>query len=514
MDFLALPFNLNRKNFFHIISVENGLKQPDVPFECLATLKGGNYILPILSPYRDLIKKALFDDGFKGVAMTQSVKDLKPMEFQEIATEEKTFGYRFFNGIGNLIRLKSFDCLCPNIELDKIDNDPTTAMILSLKARNKAGLGGFSMAGACFTRWKKKSKQNCIDLFGYKYNYRHFDEKSLSAVYSTSLCGLNWINPDCRNIPQENIICIDVNSLYPWIALTRPLPDRAPIIMTAEEFKNQKRCELGLFEIYVSRAEIKPGFVPFIQPPDKEGQYSATPDCFRDVTLFLWNEELNAFKLRYTGSYIVIKVLAFQAIKGNFDSYFNPLISKKEIARANKNYLNSYLAKSQMNLLLGKFASPYEHIQRFETRPGQWQMDKVIDNFKFVPLFSYIVSQGRLTLEYYCNCILGGRNNVIYTDTDSAFIRVLSPEIPISDTKLGYFKIDKLCSVFSVKARKAYSYIDERTGSIENVVAGADMKLSDPIDPYEFVKKKHGYYHYDFKNIEGTPTEEITKIEI
>ena len=480
-------------------------QSPSLPFSLFPTIEKENeeYIFDNISADEKAIKLMLFSNGYIGKQIPRNPNSFKSRkDFYTFGNGKDIIGFKFLGNNGNIITFKSLSKLLPRINLEKINPDPIEARIIALRNFYLVeNLKGFTLAGAVFSKWKRQ-KGNMKSVHGWDFNYKRFENNGyVEDVCNAPMCGLNIYHPAKKGKLLHDVIGIDRNSQYPFIAMKYPLPLKAPEKVSFCEYKLQldsRKNELGYFLVHVYKARIKDGYFPFI--PQQDGLKTRFNKIIDDDFIYMWDFEYNEFKIRYESIDEICFVHRFRAKKGIFDDYFGEIFKKKEKATKNNDYLGRYFAKAEMNMLLGSFAKPMFKFQNVETEEGKWETFEGIDEFRYAPLFSYITAMGRIETEMNINDIF--KDSFVYSDTDSIYFerpkidQRKTKELDIDDSRIGAYKIEKRCAEFCFRGQKNYSYITT-DGEIENVVASIDFsKNNEPRLPSEF--KKGGYYYKEY----------------
>ena len=174
--------------------------------------------------------------------------------------------------------------------------------------------------------------------------------------------GFTYLNPIYKEKDLENIVNLDVNSLYPSVMYEKPLPFGEPI------FYKGKYIEDKIYPLYIQMItcsfEIKKNKIPTIQLKHslgfKANEYLTSSHneiiclVLTSVDLKLFLEQYNVFDLEYISGW------KFKSIKGIFSSYIDKWITRKNKATLEGNKGQRTLAKLMLNSLYGKFATSLE----------------------------------------------------------------------------------------------------------------------------------------------------------
>lgn len=171
--------------------------------------------------------------------------------------------------------------------------------------------------------------------------------------------GFTYLNPIYKEKDVENIVNLDVNSLYPSVMYEKLLPFGEPIFYTGQ-YKDDKVYNLYIQMITCS-FEIKTNKIPTIQIKNsisfRGNEYLESSNneivclVLTSVDLKLFLEHYNVYDLEYVSGW------KFKSIKGIFTKYIDKWISRKNQATLDGNKGQRTLAKLMLNALYGKFAT-------------------------------------------------------------------------------------------------------------------------------------------------------------
>nr|DAK83201.1 MAG TPA: DNA polymerase B [Caudoviricetes sp.] len=295
--------------------------------------------------------------------------------------------------------------------------------------------------------------------------------------------GWTYLNPKyARQIVGPGTV-YDVNSLYPWVMRTQPLPCGNP------RWFNGFPWEDKAFIISITfTAELKKTHFPIIQV---KGNPMFVPTQYLDriedpitlsvtsIDLAMWQEHYDMDILSYNGGYY------FETETGFFDEYIDHFMDIKANSRGGKRTL----AKLHLNSLYGKFASrprvtgKYPVLEDGVIRlvEGEEQVKKPI----YTPLSVFVTAYARKkTIE----AAQANYENFIYADTDSIHVIGDVPEgsMEIHSTKLGAWKKEYNFDYATFWRAKAYTErkIDLEKREVlgyETHIAGLPREIADEV---------------------------------
>lgn len=354
----------------------------------------------------------------------------------------------------------------PEEEIKYLTNDVEIQRLGLIKCFEMK-IEGLTKSSACFKIWKS--------MAWHEYKKRvsgELDETTKNIVDASYRGGITMINKKYQDTILYNLRNYDVNSLYPSVMYNK-MPVGAPFIAKNED-DIPKNYSARLYEIYVNKASIMEGFIPFI--PTRTSFIWKTSyhydEKIENMTLVLRDIEFDLFKMYYESDFDVVKVIGFQEQKDLFKEYIDKFRNMKE------NALNGSpereFAKLCLNSLYGKFAQTGSRISKIPYLDNEGKM-----------CFTQITTHGveydrkiasRITA--FARCILikaieKNKNRFVYCDTDSIYLLGdYEADIPIDDKKFGYWKYEYSYTRF--KGLKAKCYIAEikGNGKLHSAVAG------------------------------------------
>lgn len=291
----------------------------------------------------------------------------------------------------------------------------------------------------------------------------------------------------------------DVNSLYPFIMKTKPMPINAPIFRNLEYFSSQEqegsegfKLEnfFGFLDVKVQAPEeIDCSFLPIlafradmalITPPDYydmkyEKILAGLPGMERLSTIYplgifkgvYFSEEL---KYALSHGYKIIKIYAgiqFPQSAVIFDGFVDLIYQKRLNALKDKKDFEEEFWKKMLNTLYGRYAmittEIRDHFQDQNEKEEKEELEQensnLKDDSKFitvtqktkyhnVAISAAITAYARI---YMHKIIFTNKLKILYWDTDGIFLSEPLPEQFITKTReLGKFRLESVnsCAVF------------------------------------------------------------------
>lgn len=300
--------------------------------------------------------------------------------------------------------------------------------------------------------------KNLMTKSRYEHLFPQLDydvDKDLRKSYKG---GFTYLNPIYKEKDVENIVNLDVNSLYPSVMYEKELPFGEPIYYEGK-YKDDKIYPLFIQMITCS-FEIKKDKIPTIQIKNNRNYFKineyleSSKDeivclVLTNVDLKLFLEHYNVYDLEYISGW------KFKAMKGIFTDYIDKWIKVKNDATLSGNLGMRTLAKLMLNALYGKFSMSLD-VQSKIPYLGEDEIihyrfsEKGKKNGLYLPIGSFITAYARektirtsqLIKEYSINKY--GKDLYIYSDTDSIKtllpIEELEQFCEIDDIKLGAWK--------------------------------------------------------------------------
>ena len=270
--------------------------------------------------------------------------------------------------------------------------------------------------------------------------------------------GFTYLNPIYKEKNVENIVNLDVNSLYPSVMYEKELPFGEPVYFEGK-YEEDKIYPLFIQMITCS-FEIKENKIPTIQIKNnrsyfKSNEYLESSQneivclVLTNIDLKLFLEHYNVYDLEYVSGW------KFKCMKGIFTDYIDKWIKVKNEATISGNKGMRTLAKLMLNALYGKFATSLD-VQSKIPYLGDDDIihyrfsEKDKKNGIYLPIGSFITAYARektirtsqAIKEYSLNKY--GQDMYIYSDTDSIktllSIEELKQFCEIDDIKLGAWK--------------------------------------------------------------------------
>ena len=315
----------------------------------------------------------------------------------------------------------------------------------------------------------------------------------------------------------------DVNSLYPFIMATKPMPCGNVRYFTGDIFKIDPDA-FGFFKVEITAPEHMDRPVVQTRLLTNGGIRTVAPvGTWTDV---LFSEEIKNY-VKYGYKFRIIEGYLFEQ-HFLFDKYIKFWYDVKR--KHNPGDVMYYIAKLMLNSLFGKFGlNPYlpeseivdlhrecdfisnpnieiENIINFGSRSliQYHKLDQDRDDVKFkvsIPISSAVTSYSRI---YMAQFLQDNNINIYYTDTDSIIVDQPLHEIFVG-TELGQFKLECIYEEAVFLAPKVYGGIirneDGSTKIVSKVKGYKDTVsyelLKSLLDRFNIVNLKHDKWFKD-----------------
>lgn len=270
--------------------------------------------------------------------------------------------------------------------------------------------------------------------------------------------GYCFFNPEYKEKMLTGVLCYDVNSMYPYILCTRPMPVGTPLYFQGEPKRPNK---LFIVRVMV-RCKLKKHKYPSLMYRKKFFlNNSYIVDTMNEaIELTLTNIDYKHLLEDYDISYLEhIDGYYFTSNRTLFSGFIQKWYKVKQDSTGSRRQL----AKIILNSLYGKFATnPYrEYIEPY--------LEDGVVNFKSVGEYtidSIYTAVSTFVTAYARDClynnIMNNKDIFVYCDTDSIHTIGEASGLEIDKDKLGAWDLEKRYKNFKVLAQKTY------IGELEN----------------------------------------------
>lgn len=295
-----------------------------------------------------------------------------------------------------------------------VEND-TSIISQALKIQFDAGLTKMTIGSDALNYFKSD-----LGIKAFKYLFPvlpHAIDADLREAYKG---GFVYLNPAFKNKLLSNVLCYDVNSLYPAVMYDKELPYGAPVYYKGHYEKDEK---FPLFiEVVRAKFTLKKGYIPTIQ---LKNSFRFCPTEYinssgdESVQMVMTSVDLSLFLDHYDVDYIeYVCGWKFRAVQGIFKDYIDYFMEIK----INEKGAKRQLAKLMLNSLYGKFGTndrkcamlPYlneDGIVKFS------RGEETFENPVYTALASFVTAYAREITIRTAQKI--GVEHFVYADTDS-----------------------------------------------------------------------------------------------
>lgn len=489
--------NINKKIYFHNLRfdasfildyllrngykyIDKSEKPQDKTFSTLITDMDVMYSLTIYFYGGKHPSKVEFNDSLK----------LIPKSVEQIA---KDFNLGESKGIIEYNKERELDYDLNENEKEYISND------VKIVAKALIEMFKFKIDRLTLSSSALKFYKDITDNFERKFpRISNEEDLNMRAAYKG---GFTFLNSEYEEKDIKDVVCLDVNSLYPSQMRNRPLPYGKPIKFTGEPKNNI------IYDLWVANFdcefELKENFIPTIQIKHslfyKGNEYLTSSDgeivnlTMTNVDFMIFSKHYDIYNLEWNGGYY------FLSTDLNFKQYVDYWYEQKNNAKHENNDSLYTISKLMQNSLYGKFAfSPYgkkkipyldDETDRVKFKLGETEELNPV----YLPVAIFVTAWARYTTISASQLIYEqktetGESFYIYSDTDSIhYINGADLSgIEVDEYKLGAWKIEKKCDRARYLRQK--TYIMEKDEKLSVTCAGMPSKIHDQVTWENFHK--------------------------
>lgn len=453
-------------------------------FECLITDMNQWYMITVRMKYRtqkrrEKIKNIYFYDSLKLIPL--SIKQM-PKTFG-LGMEKLEIDYDADEEGNYVLTEEKKEYLKHDVEILKN----------SLITMFEHGINKMTMAASAFSDLRERFGKQKFERFFPRIAEREILETSLKDLtleeqqelsadkrlrkaYRGGWC---YLRKGLEEKELQDVYVYDVNSLYPFIMNTKPLPFGKPIIN--ESIEPIPNYDLQVIQLSCA-FEIKEGYLPTIQikksmlfNPTEYLESSNGEIVWLSVTSVDYQLMIEHYDLY---DMEIEKVYHFRSATRLFSEYIEFWNHVKELSQDNPGL--RFIAKRMNNSCYGKFATSPVRIKRVpELQDGVLKFHNLPPTYEpgyYLPVGIFITSWAR---DYIIRHAQAHQDHFVYCDTDSLHLDAPCEDIPIDDRKLGYFKLEKKFD--RAKYIRAKRYIGEKDGILQVTCAGLPATCHDQV---------------------------------
>lgn len=254
--------------------------------------------------------------------------------------------------------------------------------------------------------------------------------------------GFTYLNPMYVGVDIKSGIVFDVNSLYPSVMYSQPLPYGEGLYFEGK-YKPDSLYNLHV-QMLTCQFDLKPNHIPTIQLKNNLAfiptEYISTSGeeevtlCMTSVDLELFFAHYDVYNIEYHSGWM------FKSTTGLFTEYIDKWSTIKIQSKRDGNKAMYLLAKLMLNALYGKFAlnpnvqgkHPYYDNGIIKYVEGDPEVRDPI----YIPVGTFVTSWARYKTITAAQSVY---HRFIYADTDSLHLlgTDIPPNLDIDDTELG-----------------------------------------------------------------------------
>lgn len=391
------------------------------------------------------------------------------------------------------------DCVDESIQLginDELTTDMLNKTVYSSRiianalhsVKSTFNLTELTVGSNAVKSWKK--------LDDKKYTYLEQLPLNIERdIYLSYRGGYNWINKKYKGVEIREGVVLDVNSLFPWIMKTYPMPIGIPVWHDKLVFVKNKDGNSELYKYSIIKltiggddkhpgALLKAGCLPTVSNMCQESKttsmiFNEYQEKLVATTVWMTGFDYELFQNNYDISDVHVEgCYVFKTKTGLFDNFIDHWYTIKREQHGAKRELS----KLMLDNLHGKLGTKIEHYrggnwihqtkQKLTVVDGVVTLDKDTDtnntSIRYMPISIFVNSIARMTMIYSCQFYY---DRLIYIDTDGGHFKGLEPLDLIIDNQpvfkispeLGDFKVEsifKKAKYLGLKNYVHYNYTD------------------------------------------------------
>lgn len=410
-------------------------------------------------------------------------------EYYEIRVAFKTNCYIIFHDSLKIIPIKvkqlAKEFNLP-IEKEKIDydkyevNETTLSYVYKDVQIVAMGLKHFKDKGLN----KMTIGSNAYNTFDKMFKYTNvvfplLDEEFIETYRKAYRGGRSQVNPKYAGKILENVKRYDINSMYPYCMMSKPIPYGKPIKC---DKPGKFKFELYKVDIWF---ELKEGHLPSLL---KKGSiFDLTGDTYYTKTdgvevIYISSIDLNLVYKNYD-----VKYIKYQEIYGFYtcDKLFRGYVSKYYELKNNSKGGEKIVYKLMLNSLYGKFGSKLYGKHKIPTLEEERIVlhNSELERMKeyYLPVAIAITSYAHELID---NAINYDKENFVYCDTDSVHTLGDLPLDWVDNKELGKFKLEGIEIKSKYIRQKCYLY--KENDKYQITCSGMTQEIKDfLVDKYE-----------------------------
>lgn len=298
--------------------------------------------------------------------------------------------------------------------------------------------------------------------------------------------GYTYLNPKYAQENVFNVYVFDVNSLYPYVMRSLPLPIGEP---TVEYEKPTDTTKLYIVHI-ITQFKLKEGYLPTIQIKHdlsfKETEYLTEVQF--PVHLYLTSVDYDIFIRHYDIEFLSVdRYYVFDAKVGLLAPYIDKHMEDKIKASVDNDAPARYIAKRYLNSPYGKTGMRGDRINKqpiFDDEGvAYFEDEKTQSDTVYVPYAAFVCAWARsITI----NAAQKNYDKFIYCDTDSLHLVGNATGIQVHDYDIGKWKLEGVFKTGKYIRAKTYIHGDDDYNICEIKSAGMPIEVKNKVTWDEF----------------------------
>lgn len=411
----------------------------------------------IITEMGQFIKMVLRNGRGKMITILDSLKVL-PMKCADVA---KAFDLPIAKGEIDYNMPRPVGYIPTDEEWSYVHND-TEIIARALRVMIGEGLSNITISACAFDEYRKIISKKYKTWFGWWENNASLDLDSyIRKAYRGGFC---QPNPDYTNkIVDGHIYYHDVNSLYPYVMSYAALPYGEPKAFDGE-YQYDPDYPYYVQRIRVDMSVKEDGVPCILWKRGIASEYITDTldmgDGLPTIELTVTNFDLELIYKNYEIYHLeFLDGYKFKVRRDIFADYISKYNAMKEEATRQGNKGRRQIAKLMNNSLYGKFGQnprrrkkePYMEDGVIKFRLGD---EEIAKKKKYLPIAVFITAIARYKILTEIGTI--GKDNWLYSDTDSIISSLRLPDELIHPTQLGKYDIEYEFKKFKVLGPKTY----------------------------------------------------------
>lgn len=325
-----------------------------------------------------------------------------------------------------------------------------------MNKEDKGLLKCFTIGQFAMSYYKKIVGKKYFRVFPYLSNEL---DSELRKSYKGGWC---YVGSRKKEEQGHGYVC-DLNSLYPAVMENNKFPIGEPVIIT-KDYDYERKDLVYITKVELWNIHLKKNKVPWLQLKQtifSDNEYIRNLD---EPTVFtLTQPDFELLKETYEFDFIQIKTWGFYYNSDIFKEYVNHFMNMKLEAIKVGNASKRLIAKLSANNLYGKMAQSHvaeSGLVDFEIDDKAYSLELVSEQVigGYIPAGSFITAYARGVTIRGANA---NYNNFVYSDTDSIHIMGKPKNIKMSQSKIGYWKVESEFTRAKYLRQKTYIEYDE-----------------------------------------------------